>query len=148
VEKIMRIRTLAGSSAATLAALVLAASPASAAEQHYNFPEQCYDLGGGYSVSICSSSSGQYNTVSTPSGNYNSTGKSTVFISITGPGYNVGISDDYHFTENYKQGELHVWHVKYDDTFTYTTGQICTYTDNYIFVNGDLKHSKPTIDCA
>jgi hypothetical protein len=145
VEKIMRIRTLAGSGAATLAALVLAASPASAAEQHYNFPEQCYDYGGGYSY--CSSSSGQYNAVSTPSGNYNSTGKGTSSISVTGPGYNYSNSFDYHFNENYKQGELDVWHLKYDQTLTYS-GQTCTYTDNFIFVNGDLKHSKPTIDCA
>lgn len=141
----MRIRTLAASGVAAVAALLLAAGPASAATQRFDFPQQCYDLGGGYT--LCESSSGQSNTAQTPSGNYNSTGKGASTFSIVGPGYDYSSGLDYKFGVHYQQGELHQYRAQSTDVVTFN-GQTCTYGTNLVFANGEIRHDKPTLDCT
>lgn len=133
--------------AASVAAAIFSATPASAAAtQHFDFPETCFTSG---DVTICSSASGQFHTTETPSGNTIFSGKSTSTFSVTSTDGSSDFSDTFaqQFNELVKKGEVHVFHSRFKDTFTFA-GSTCTFTDNFIFANGEVRHSQPDFNCV
>jgi hypothetical protein len=133
--------------AVSVAAMTLSATPALAAPtQHFDFPETCSTF---VDVTVCSSASGQFHTTETPSGNAIFSGSSTSTFSVTLSDGSSNFRETFtqKFNELVKKGELHVFHSRTNDTFTFN-GSTCTFTDNFIFANGEVRHSKPDFSCT
>lgn len=131
-------------------ALALVTTPAQAAGTvHRSYPEQCDtypDYPDGY-VTVCYSSSEQYNDTVTPSGNESIVGKGTSSYSVTGASYAYSDTYDYKIHILLKSGAAQVVHQKYSDTFS-IDGTTCTFTENYQFANGAVRHDKPAYSCS
>ena len=131
---------------ASISALALMAAPASAdSTVHYDYPEACYDYGGG--TTVCSSGSGQYHYTTTPSGNTSYVGKNTSRFSVTSPYGSYSDTYDSKVHSLVKQGELFVYSAKYDYAFT-VGAQTCTFADNLHFANGEVRHMQPEYSCV
>jgi hypothetical protein len=148
-EKIMR-RKIAAALVTLPSALLVTAAPALAASSdgtvHYSTPQTCYDYPG-YGT-FCISSSGQSNTTTTPSGNYNAVGKGTYSYSFTSGSYpSYSSSTDYQYHYLFKQGEPQVSSGKVSDSFT-CNGQTCTYSDVYHYANGKTQFHRPEFSCT
>lgn len=129
------------------ATLLSSATPASASGTvHYSDPEQCYtDDDSGYL--ICYSTSGQYHSTVTPSGNGSYVGKGTSHYTATGPGPSYESSYSYSLHYLAKPGDTHVESVRSAEAFT-TDGQTCYYTDHFHFANGEIQFDRPTLECS
>jgi|tagenome__1003787_1003787.scaffolds.fasta_scaffold20205989_1 hypothetical protein len=133
--------------ALTTGTLIALGSPAMAATTHYDYPEACYDVGGGQTA--CYSTSGHYNATQTPSGNYIYAGQGASTYSIT-DAYGVKLySTAYEYKYNFlvKDGVTQVSRSLYNSEFT-QQGQTCQARDNFIFANGEARHDKFEISCT
>lgn len=132
---------------AAVSAIVLSASVASAAATvHFSLPRLCADDG---TYTVCSQADGQNNYETTPSGNIHHTGKGTIIYSITVDDGSFTYSDTYDYKLDFlsKDGVAQVTVRKVSDT-TLSGGLSCTFTDHYVFANGDIRHSTPSYTCS
>src|SRR4051794_1372005 len=94
--------------AAPLLAAALSATPALAdGIRHFNSPEVCtyYE---NVPITYCTSSSGQYQVTTTPSGQMSITGKGVFAYSFAGPSINASHTEEYKIHSLYKQGDRSV----------------------------------------
>jgi hypothetical protein len=132
------------------AALALVATPAQAARvSQYNYPEECFSYYDEYlgDTTVCYSARGHYNYTVTPSGNESYVGKDTSTFSVSNSSYSYSSSFDSRFHVLIKRGETHVVHQKYSDSYT-VDGQTCTFTANFTYANGEVRHDEATNSCS
>lgn len=131
----------------TTGALTALGSPAMAATTHLDYPETCYDVGGGQTA--CYSTSGHYNETQTPSGNYNYSGQGASTYSLTDAAGVKSYYTAYEYKYNFlvKDGVTQVSRTLYTSEFT-QHGQTCQVHDNFIFVNGEVRHDKVEVTCV
>jgi hypothetical protein len=125
--------------------LMFGSAPASAGGTvHFDFPQSCILRAG--LVFICSSSSGQYTTTTTPSGITSLVGKGTRTFSQSSPSRSISETSEYKFNTVLIQGETVLNRSMYTTTVK-LDGQTCIYSDNYLFANGEIRHAEPTVKC-
>jgi hypothetical protein len=137
-------RSLAVAGAATAAAIVATAGPASAAASVYK-DEGCETFG---TFEFCYDVKSVFNVTETPSGNYNaiSNGKFSYTYSENGVEY-YSTDGKYHNKFSMKDGETQVasYHGKSSDEFGETT---CSYTYKFHMANGKVQVDNFDFECT
>jgi hypothetical protein len=112
----------------------------------------CDDLGGGYVY--CYESRGVITVTETPSGNFasNTRDTTTYTVSLDGAVIETGQRKS-HFVNVNKGSQAQVDRFNGSDAFSHIdsdTGQTisCTYTFNFIYANGAIRHDVDNLDCS
>lgn len=144
-------RAFAAMAAGAGALILVGAAPATAAPAgsasngaqtyHYN---ECQDFG---NAVVCYLSHGEYNSVSTPSGNtvFQSNGMSKYTVTFdNGESYSGRNSSNYHVV--WKEGETQVFHDRWRSTQEFN-GQKCTYGYTFHYANGEVRIDDQHFNC-
>jgi hypothetical protein len=134
-----------------LFSLGTAQSTLAAPAQPYHLSD-CFEFGGGYLY--CYDSTGVIAGTTTASGNFVHTLTDTTNFTLTLDGSVVESGQrKSHFVNVNKGSQAQVDRFNGSDAFSYvdsTTGQTitCTYTFNFIYANGDIRHDVDNLDCS